>query len=216
MCFCLSRGCNSRCCFDLDDTFIHIELLSACCFLCSLGSSTHLFILEHSLHISHYLFCRERVSGARSWGLLAWCKFLELLELLLLLIFELGNLFNNGLEDLVGRHVIELSEGCVYSLGVLEGNILGAVASEDTFRLSSEDDLFDTLDITVTFLLSSSLILTAFFPSGLSSELKLIVHYGLFLIPLAPVVSALHEFLHKPLNDWEYLSIIETLDLLWG
>jgi hypothetical protein len=60
---------------------------------------------------------------------------------------ELSNLLNDGLEDLVGRHVIELSESCVYSLRVVESHVLSLVALEDTLWLATEYYLLYPLDV---------------------------------------------------------------------
>ena len=66
----------------------------------------------------------NRVGGSRA----RLCgNLLELLQLCLLFRLELRYLLNDGLKDLVGRHVIELAQGSVDTLGILEGDIGFAV-----------------------------------------------------------------------------------------
>jgi hypothetical protein len=72
---------------------------------------------------------------------------LELLELCLLFRLKLRDLLNDGLEDLVGRHVIELTQGSVDTLGILEGDVGLTVRAEDTLGLASEDYLLDALNV---------------------------------------------------------------------
>lgn len=52
---------------------------------------------------------------------------MELLKLCLLFRLELCDLLNDGLKDLVGRHVIELAQGSMNTLGILEGDISLAI-----------------------------------------------------------------------------------------
>jgi hypothetical protein len=114
------------------------------------------------------------------------------LKFCFLLILKLSDLLNDSLKDLVGRHIIELSKGSVDSLGVMESDVLGAVASKDTLGFAAKNDFFDPLDVTI--LLSSCstrsflLVLSAF----LRGELELIVHDSLLLVSLTSVVTALH------------------------
>jgi len=81
----------------------------------------------------------------------------------------------------------------VYSFGVMESDILGPVASEDTLGLAAEHDLFDSLYVTIFLASSSGSFL--FVLSGLG-ELELVVHDSLLLVSLASVVTALHQLLH--------------------
>jgi len=67
--------------------------------------------------------------------------FLFILHLSYLLI-DLG-------KDLVGTHIIELSEGCVDPFGILEGNFLAPVALVDPPWLPSEDDIFHLQELTL-------------------------------------------------------------------
>ena len=99
------------------------------------------------------------------------------------------------------------------SLRVVECDILGAVASEYPLGFATEYNLLDPLYIAIlsTSLGSFLLLLIGIARGG---KLELIVHDGLLLVPLASVVSALHELLDEPLYYWIYLGIIETLDLL--
>ena len=80
---------------------------------------------------------------------------MELLKLCLLFRFELRDLLNDGLEYLVGRHVIELTQSSVYTLGILKGNVGLAVRAEYTLRLASEYDLFDALNVRVKRILAA-------------------------------------------------------------
>lgn len=48
---------------------------------------------------------------------------MELLELCLLFRFKLSDLLNDGLEYFVSRHIIELAQSSVDTLGVLEGDV---------------------------------------------------------------------------------------------
>lgn len=72
---------------------------------------------------------------------------MELLELCLLFRLKLRDLLNDGLEDLVGRHVIEFTQGSVDTLGILEGDVGLTVRTEDTLGLPSEYYLFDALNV---------------------------------------------------------------------
>ncbi len=72
---------------------------------------------------------------------------MELLELCLLFRLKLCDLLNDGLEDLVCRHVIEFTQSSVDTLGILEGDVGLTIRAEDTLRLASEDDLFDALNV---------------------------------------------------------------------
>jgi hypothetical protein len=110
------------------------------------------------------------------------------------------------LEDLVSRHVIELSQSCVHTLGIVEGDLFCAVASEDTLRLPAEHDLLDLLDITA--------LLVALFVPHL--EIEVIVHDGLAFVTLSTVVSAFHQLLDEPLDDGIDLLVVKTLNLLRG
>jgi hypothetical protein len=130
-----------------------------------------------------------RVRGGSGFRL----DLLELLKFGFLFVLKLSNLLNDSLEDLVRRHVIEFSKSGVNSFGVMEGDIFGPVASEDTLRLASEHDLFDSLYVTIFLPSSSGSFL--FVLSGLG-ELELVVHDSLLLVSLASVVTALHQLLH--------------------
>jgi hypothetical protein len=94
------------------------------------------------------------------------------------------------------------------SLGIMKSNVLCPVSSEDPLWLATEDDLLDPLNIRLSSLALSSSTLS------LIELAKIIVEDSLLLVSLTSVVSAFHEFLHKPLNYRVYLCIIETLDLL--
>jgi hypothetical protein len=82
----------------------------------------------------------------------------------------------------------------VDSLGVMEGYVLGAVASEDTLGFAAKNDFFDPLDVTI--LLSSTRSFLFVLSGLLSGKLELIVHDSLLLVSLTSVVTALHQLLH--------------------
>ena len=130
-----------------------------------------------------------RVRGGSSFGL----DLLELLKFGFLLVLKLSDLFNDSLKDLIRRHVIELSKSGVDSLGVMEGDVLSPVASEDTLGLAAEDDFFNSLNITILLASSTGSLLLVLSSLG---ELKLVVHDCLLLVSLASVVTALHQLLH--------------------
>jgi hypothetical protein len=73
--------------------------------------------LSHLIELNRVGGSRARLGG----------NLLELLKLCLLFRLELCDLLNDGLKDLVGRHVIELAQGSMNTLGILEGDISFAV-----------------------------------------------------------------------------------------
>jgi len=103
----------------------------------------------------------------------------------------------------------------VNALWVLERHISLAIGTEDTFRLATEDNFLDALNIRVKGLFAafSTTLLFTFF---LVSERKLVVHYSLALVTFATVVTRLHKLLDQPLNNRVNLGVIETLNLLRG
>jgi hypothetical protein len=83
----------------------------------------------------------------------------------------------------------------VDSLGVMESDVLSAIASEDTLGFAAENYFFDPLDVTI--LLSSCTRSFLFVLSALlRGELELIVHDSLLLVSLTSVVTALHKLFH--------------------
>jgi hypothetical protein len=74
-------------------------------------------------------------------------------------------LLDDSLEDLVCRHVIELTKSSVNTLGVLERHVCLAIGAEHSLRLASENDFLDALNVRVERLLTalSSTFLFSFF-----------------------------------------------------
>lgn len=167
----------------------------------------HLLNVGHDFFLSHLI--KLGAGSDSSFGL----YLLELLKLCFLLIFKLSDLLDDGLEDLVGGHIIELSESRVHSFGVMESDVLGAVASKNALGLATEHNFLNPLNVTVLLACSSigSLLLLL---GSLPSELQFVVHYGLLLVSFTPVVTALHELLDEPLNHRVYFRVVETLNLL--
>jgi len=102
-------------------------------------------------------------------------------------------------------------------LWIVECNITSAISSEHPLRLAPEDYLLDLLDVTMKALsFTSFTLLCGSLSLGVILEIQVVVHYGLLLVALTSVVSALHELLYQPLNDGVDFGVVQTLDLLRG
>jgi hypothetical protein len=174
----------------------------------------HLFNISNDFLLSHLIEICIRSSG---WSTTLLLNLLELLKLSLFLVFKLGDLFNDSLEDLVSRHIIELSKSGMNALGVVESNVAGAVAAENSLRLSAEYNFLDSLDVAIDTLALLAFTLLVFVSTLVSTLiLKLVIHNSLLLVSLSTVVTGLHKLFDKPLDHGVDLGIIETLNLLRG